>query len=1792
MSKNNKGLVSDILPKDQPADTYPFAKNGIQNNLRATSENEPGFRRSSANIPYGTTIGIIETDKMPVIFSTNNVNSAIGYFNDDDDVYTPILDDANLPFKLGFNTENYITGTAQRNYLAQVVIAFTDKNPPPRYLNCDAPNIKAPEDLLLFPVAQAPDINVTTDVGGSLAPGAYFAAARYLKNDGTQTSFLVESGVTIIPGDPNTLQNIQLVITLSNIDPNFDLVEIAIISKVNGKFDQQLMDAVQLSEPTTISYSGANPTTSITLAEILQNAVVYNKIGCIGQLNDYLYVANCEAPQEIVMQQYVNLIQVRWKSELHTVFPTDPIITSGTKTSFMHREVYCLYAQFSLATGGWTRAFAMPGRPMVGTDFINSPLAAAGGMNTKRFQTEDTIPSFNPTDGTGEMGGWQNATELYPDTIDFDSSAIGGENLRGKPVRHHRFPSIRWCKQNLYQFEPTYGKTKLDILGLQISNVIIPAQYTNQITGYRILYAKRNSGNSTVIAQSLYMEGGRSQHGYLYDPTTQAVGGPLSNYLWGGGNWFAEVNVSTADRHRPIYPDPRIMRFHAFDLLLNQPSVSPSYICNELKMKVQNLSQDDSYMEDGDLFASNDGPIVMLIDYIVKGNTPIVSPDDKVIRKVVNSTYVPCNLVTGVWNNTQMEGCLGMTINGPELLHLGTTPNPADDPTSEFSYMKLILHKSSEPPANVPQFENTYLTNLMFLRDELYNSFASQDLVIANSRVNGTAPSTIFGGDTFINDYTFNTYGWIDANNDGYTGINQPATGGIRVARRFACEAASNIALRFIAPGSDYSKYYPKSPLVKNDVTNYLTLFNRTNDPNQFGYTKDSNTLNELVTSTIFTPLVDTVYQFPYRIHRGGFLDRLNKRRNWRSFDPLDFYEMQKNMGIIQFIDGMDDRLLIHCEKALFRTQDKTKLESALIAITLGAGDIFQFQPQEAMSSKQGYGGTLHDLACVRTPIGYIFIDAPQGQVFMLKNELKLINEGINVFLRDALRMTDKNVFTGNGFTIGYDPYYKRILLTSKNQQLLSSTVKPIPFLDTPEFIATLTPGKSIVIKDGRLQLFLGINSTPYSCDMDLIPIVQDYTITVPDNTPVGTQVLQVAGINTDDFYILSGNVSNAFGIEAATGKLVVNGPLDFQTLPQYILQCKAINDDRFYDLFTITINLLSTIKPPRTGDQEIHIPEHSLSGYSVAQVQGVDPKGLPLTFTIVSGNTDNAFAIDGTGLITVLTSSAIDFATRPQYVLVVAVSNGTFTVNANITIDIDYVNTPPSSNDVIVTILDTTPNGTEIVDLSQAVIDSGVTAGLQSLSFQAIDPIPGTFGINLITGAVTVEDSVALNAQTTPQYIVSMRAIDNGNPPMSSFFRLIINVIYDPATIAFAPAGGSCSGGSCPAGWNLSPDGLLCIKTTSIDATPPSGAQIQVAPSTNMAYSNFGMLIYQPGYTSNGVGTIARQINSFPWNNPSNNFLDGALNRAGVWGATAVPDNQPIGFSIPFTVPSTKTYIVAIAGDNMGQIGVDGVTLITQDPAAMYTSIVGQLPVYSGQGIAVAFKFWHGYPVTLQAGTHYLNVQGINQGGPAGFAAEIYDATADQLQAAQLVPAYVASPGTFPNNTNFYSNVNMIFSTRYARLGTFTSGINNAYSCPANYGLDPTQAPPQCVLTQTQSSSQNEKQWASVAVTSTKLSVVVATLNNVIGQTFQGIPVPYYAPVPGHVDCGGMVQTYLNGRVSGTKAKNDCPDAQVGSTVTYIVQAGRYMATSPDAAATLASNDVFANTQAYANAHGNCQVQ
>ncbi len=72
---------------------------------------------------------------------------------------------------------------------------------------------------------------------------------------------------------------------------------------------------------------------------------------------------------------------------------------------------------------------------------------------------------------------------------------------------------------------------------------------------------------------------------------------------------------------------------------------------------------------------------------------------------------------------------------------------------------------------------------------------------------------------------------------------------------------------------------------------------------------------------------------------------------------------------------------------------------------------------------------------------------------------------------------------------------------------------------------------------------------------------------------------------------------------------------------------------------------------------QSFNVNENSPNGSIVGTVVASDPEGQALTYSILSGNTNNAFIIDAqTGVLRVNNSSVLDFETRTSVILSVHV--------------------------------------------------------------------------------------------------------------------------------------------------------------------------------------------------------------------------------------------------------------------------------------------------------------------------------------------------------------------------------------------------------------------------------------------------------------------------------------------------------------------------------------------------------
>src|SRR4028119_2496037 len=105
--------------------------------------------------------------------------------------------------------------------------------------------------------------------------------------------------------------------------------------------------------------------------------------------------------------------------------------------------------------------------------------------------------------------------------------------------------------------------------------------------------------------------------------------------------------------------------------------------------------------------------------------------------------------------------------------------------------------------------------------------------------------------------------------------------------------------------------------------------------------------------------------------------------------------------------------------------------------------------------------------------------------------------------------------------------------------------------------------------------------------------------------------------------------------------------------------------------------------QPPAPTGGPFSVAENSPNGTVVGTVSANDPNaGQTHTFSIVSGNTGNAFTIDSsTGQITVANSAALDFDTTPSFTLTIqATDNGTPNLSGTgtVVVNLTGANEPP----------------------------------------------------------------------------------------------------------------------------------------------------------------------------------------------------------------------------------------------------------------------------------------------------------------------------------------------------------------------------------------------------------------------------------------------------------------------------------------------------------------------------------
>jgi len=350
-------------------------------------------------------------------------------------------------------------------------------------------------------------------------------------------------------------------------------------------------------------------------------------------------------------------------------------------------------------------------------------------------------------------------------------------------------------------------------------------------------------------------------------------------------------------------------------------------------------------------------------------------------------------------------------------------------------------------------------------------------------------------------------------------------------------------------------------------------------------------------------------------------------------------------------------------------------------------------------------------------------------------------------------------------------------------------------------------------------------------------------TFTISENRPVGQFV---GDVNTSDpeghtvtYSIVGGDANAQFAINATTGVITVaKATINFEATPQFLLSVKAQDNGSPANsrTQTITVNIANLNEAPTfLAPTTFTISENRPVGHVVGDVNTSDPEGNTVTYSIIGGDPNAQFAINSaTGVITVA-KATINFEATPQFLLSVKAQDNGSPANSRtqtITVNIANLNEAPSFlAPTTFTIQENRPNGTVV----GTVITSDPENNTRTYSITAGNT-NNAFAINATSGQITVINSAALNFETTPQFLLSVKAQDNGSPANSRTQTITINLT-------------DIVGARAPAKRTATSSRLAATGATGQQAAPPAASSTTAAPNapTPREGALYTFTLYEP---------------------------------------------------------------------------------------------------------------------------------------------------------------------------------------------------------------------------------------------------------------------------------------------------------------------------------------------------------
>jgi hypothetical protein len=272
-------------------------------------------------------------------------------------------------------------------------------------------------------------------------------------------------------------------------------------------------------------------------------------------------------------------------------------------------------------------------------------------------------------------------------------------------------------------------------------------------------------------------------------------------------------------------------------------------------------------------------------------------------------------------------------------------------------------------------------------------------------------------------------------------------------------------------------------------------------------------------------------------------------------------------------------------------------------------------------------------------------------------------------------------------------------------------------------------------------------------------PVIADQNFSIAENLAVNSEIATIVASDEDGdalTYALEASAdASSFTINASTGLLSQGSTvLDFETQFTYTFSVRVSDGDEESSA-TMTVHITDINESPAITSAGFDIPENTVTGTVVDTVLVSDPEDNDISYSIVSGNTDQKFEIDAlTGEISVVGGLSTELV--QSYTLGIQVSDGTLTTIKEIQISITDVNEAPVLADVDFSVEENSPKETIVGQLT-ATDPEGTTVSYHIVSGNDHN----LFDLDTLTGVITVADPTDLDFEVLQKVDLVIKATD-----------------------------------------------------------------------------------------------------------------------------------------------------------------------------------------------------------------------------------------------------------------------------------------------------------------------------------------------------------------------------------------------------------------------------------------------